>query len=322
MTPQVRDAAAAWWSAMRGPDADRRRAAFEAWLAEDPAHAREYDRLDQAWDAAAALAGSQLGRERRLTRQRPRWIPSVPVAAIAATACALLVALFLVGLPGAHRETASAQLLTLRSPIGEIRSHTLPDGSVVTLDTDSTVAVRFDAQTRRVTLLSGRARFEVREDASRPFVADAAGVAIAGAKTRFDAELRSEGLVLSCLAGAITVRPDRDPGATGFGLGPDRMVLVGAAGKPLIGPLVPRQGSEKWVSGMLVFQSTPLAQVLAQTNRYSERRITLGSPGLGELRVTGTFRPLPVDKLAASLAAAFDLEVRREAGGHLLLMRP
>ena len=73
---------------------------------------------------------------------------------------------------------------------------------------------------------------------------------------------------------------------------------------------------------MLVFHSTPLSDVLAETNRYSGKRIMLGDVSLGALRVTGTFRPVPIDALAASLAAALNLRTGAAPDGNIVLKRP
>ena len=81
-------------------------------------------------------------------------------------------------------------------------------------------------------------------------------------------------------------------------------------------------GLQQWVSGMLDFDAVPLGDVLEQTNRYSARKIRLGDPSLLAERVTGGFRPLPVDELAAALAAAFSLRVERSPQGDLILRRP
>ncbi|MCA1196495.1 FecR domain-containing protein [Sphingomonas sp. R647] len=323
MSGDVRAAAAAWWSAMRGPDASARRAAFEAWLDADAAHRREYARVEQAWEAAAALGASDLGRARTLRRHRPRWMPQAPAVGLAATACALLLALFLLWPQGALQQTGTAQLLTLRSAVGEVRTHRLPDGSRITLDTDSAVAVRFDATTRRVELLKGRARFEVRPDPARNFVAQAAGVAIGARDAQFDAQIRADGLCLTSLRGGLDVRPVAGgPGGAAFQLASQQRVLVGPSGQPRAAPVPAGKGSAQWVAGMLVFERAPLAQVLAQTNRYSQRQILLDQPALGALGVTGSFRPLPVEGLARALAAAFDLEVRQGEDGNLILARP
>lgn len=323
MSADARDEAARWWSAMRGPDAERRRAAFEAWLAQDPVNRREFERLEQAWEASAALASTRLGRERQLTRHRPFWQPSVPTISLAAAACVVLIAFFVIWPQVTMRGADTAHMLTLRSPVGEIRALPLPDGSSVTLDTDSEVAVRFDATSRRVELVRGRARFEVRPDPVRAFIAEAGGVEIAASVARFDAQLRAEGLYLHSLGGALVVRPGKGAGeGASFRLASAQRVILAPSGRPRAAPAPAGKGSEQWVAGMLVFQGTPLAHVLAETNRYSQRRIELARPELGDLKVTGSFKPLPVDGLARALAAAFDLEVRQDANRNLILTRP
>jgi len=129
-----------------------------------------------------------------------------------------------------------------------------------------------------------------------------------------------QGVRVSLLRGVVDVSGSAPSGATA-------PVTRLAAGECLSdlgqGPRVTRspQGAEQWVSGMLSFDRVPLGQVLDQTNRYSERKIRLGSDALASLRVTGAFRPLPVEALAASLAAAFSLRVERASDGSTLLRK-
>ena len=53
---------------------------------------------------------------------------------------------------------------------GETRQLALPDGSVVTLNTDSDISVRLSENLREVRLLRGEALFDVAPDKARPFV--------------------------------------------------------------------------------------------------------------------------------------------------------
>ena len=48
-----------------------------------------------------------------------------------------------------------------------------PDGSEVQMDADTRIQVLFDERVRHLTLLRGRAIFDVRHDPQRPFVVDA-----------------------------------------------------------------------------------------------------------------------------------------------------
>src|SRR3546814_3423601 len=56
-----------------------------------------------------------------------------------------------------------------RTGTGEMRNVTLSDGSSVTLDTGSAIAVNYGDGRRGVRLLAGRAWFDVANDESQPF---------------------------------------------------------------------------------------------------------------------------------------------------------
>jgi transmembrane sensor len=314
-----------WWSRMHGPDAEQHRAAFERWLAADPRNRQAYQMLEGAWQEAAMAGETKFAKDRALGRHRPPFGITVPrVAALAAAAAAILLVVVL--RPAAQNPVRppveTAQLL--QTALGEIRTIDLPDGSKVTLDTDSQVRVSFAAEVRRVELVRGRARFEVRADPSRMFVVEAGDRQVSAPEGSFDAALQPNGVCVSAWRGSLDIR-DRGATITSaalFRLAPGQSIALppGQGLPPRSRPAGTDTG--QWPAGMLVFHSTPLSDVLAETNRYSRRRIALGDPSLGELRVTGTFRPLPVDALAASLAAAFDLRVGSDASGNIVLQQP
>lgn len=318
----ARDAAAGWWGRMHGPDSETLRPEFERWRAADPRHAAEYARLERTWDLAAGLSPAASDRPRTLRREpRPMAWATAPRIALAAAAM-IVVALFVTLRPTspAYPSIVSEAHATA---VGEIRTFKLSDGSSVTLDTDTRITVAFDGKERRVRLERGRARFAVKPDGTRSFVVEADGKLLSAQASGFDVELAATGLCVTALEGAVEVRPS----TLGLAGPPELRLEAGRAlrfvkGQPQVAAEPAGKGSGQWVSGMLVFQGAPLSAVLDETSRYSRRRIRVAEASLGALRVTGTFRPLPVEQLAASLAAAFGLSVRQDAGGDLILARP
>src|SRR5690606_34195438 len=73
-----------------------------------------------------------------------------------------------------------------RTELGQRSTVTLPDGSVVTLNTDTVVRTRADGERRLVYLDKGQAFFEVAKDPRRPFVVTAAGRTVTALGTAFD----------------------------------------------------------------------------------------------------------------------------------------
>lgn len=314
--------AARWWSRMHGPEADASRSAFEAWRRADSRNHAEYAALERTWELAAGLGSTEVGRSRTMERgsRRLSWAtpPRIAVATAAIAAMVLLIVLW----PGGPA-TSPVAAVAHATAVGEIRTIHLPDGSSVTLDTDSRLQVAFDDKVRKVTLEQGRARFDVLPDPTRTFLVEAGGTILSAQDAGFDVRATPGDVCLTTLRGLVDVRPhtaglDR-PAELRLAAG--QTMRFGASGAALAPRASAEKGSERWVSGMLVYEGAPLSAVLEETNRYARRRIVLDEPALGDLRVTGAFRPLPVEQLAASLAAAFDLRVRNDGQGPLILAR-
>lgn len=313
-----------WFARMRGPDRERWRGEFEQWQAADPAHRDAYAEASEQWLDTGGLAGTEMGRNRRLPEPRlPMWqMPAArPVFAVAALLLVVLAGFWWLRAPSAVPDpalVASAEPQATR--VGEIRTVKLGDGTTVTLDTDSAIEVRLSGDLRQVRLVRGRARFDVAHDAARPFRVEAGGRTVTALGTMFDVGIEPGGVRVSLLRGSVDVRGVAPAGgvAAVTRLAPGEC-FTDVARSPQVVRASP--GLQQWVSGMLDFDGVPLGNVLEQTNRYSARKIRLGDPSLATERVTGGFRPLPVEELATALAAAFSLQVERSPQGDLILRR-
>jgi transmembrane sensor len=69
-----------------------------------------------------------------------------------------------------------------------------------------------------------------------------------------------------------------------------------------------------WTSGQLVFHDTPLAEAVAEVNRYSDSKIVLGRDAPRERRISGAFPTGDVDGFVVAAGDLLDLEVRRGPG--------
>lgn len=324
-SPAVTKQAGIWFARMRGEDHADWREPFEQWLDADPAHREAYARAGEQWQEMGGLAGTEMGRNRRLPEPAlPIWqMPAArPAFAVLALLLFVLAGFWFLRTPdSASPGTLVAAADPQVTRVGEIRTMKLADGTTVTLDTDSAIEVRLSDDLRQVRLVRGRARFDVAHDAARPFQVEAGGRTVTALGTLFDVGIEPEGVRVSLLRGSVDVRGLAPAGSVAAvtRLAPGEC-FTDVARRPQVVKAAP--GLQQWVSGMLDFDGVPLADVLEQTNRYSLRKIRLGDPSLGAQRVTGGFRPLPVDDLAASLAAAFSLRVERSPQGDLILRRP
>lgn len=149
------------------------------------------------------------------------------------------------------------------------------------------------------------------------------GVVIARG-TVFDAMSRNGRMDVLLLHGAVEVRAERAagprPSSFAARLRPGQKLTVRATVERGIKPEPASPAQTEWVSGLLAFDGARLDEVLADTNRYTQQKVRLAEPALGELRVTGAFRPAPASQLAGRLATAFGLEATVVASGDIVLV--
>src|SRR5690606_5608621 len=84
---------------------------------------------------------------------------------------------------------------TYRTAVGEQAREVLPDGSSVTLNTDTEVHVRYLAGERLVRMVRGEAHFTVAHDVSRPFGVRAGDHIVQAVGTAFNVRLQPRGEV-------------------------------------------------------------------------------------------------------------------------------
>jgi len=324
----VRLAAAEWFARMRGPDAERHRAEFDPWYRADSAHAAAYDRMGLRWDQGGLVGHTPSGQARQgLPEATARRFPLRALALAASVAAILILGAVLLSargtLPGGDPGAQIAASDTLQTPRGDIRRVTLADGSVITLDSDSRIAIAFTPGERRLRLIAGRARFEVAHDTGRPFIVAAGGGEVVATGTQFDVSLIGGRPRVRLIEGSVEVRRPKS-GAAGDAapppvlLKPGQMALVDTPAPPEAAPAA----GERWVSGTLSFENASLESVLAEANRYTARQVRLGDPSLDRLRFTGGFRAGDPDQLTQALASGFALRVRSDPEGDLVLVRP
>jgi transmembrane sensor len=299
--------AASWWFAriQRGQLEAAEERAFEAWLDTEGA-AEAFDQARRAWaltGEAAELPRMRALRTAALARVRPRrtgpqWLPRA--AGLAAALALLIGAGVVLGVvPLGAGGQGGGSLAQLGEPdfvtlVGERQAVSLPDGTVVTLNTDSALDVAFNGQVRVVRLTKGQAYFEVASDPEHPFMVEAAGRRIVALGTAFDVRLDPDRFQVVLAEGSVRI--DRSPYAFGGGASAEQVVL--RPGQGLIAQFgaleevaevdVARQ--LRWREGFVEFAGETLINVVAEMNRYATAPLSVQDPRVAELRVSGVFR--------------------------------
>lgn len=328
----LHEAAAAWL--VRRQDAawqPKDEAALQHWLAGSEAHrqafadvARTWDDLGQlprpvlASDAHAVItpAVPAIQRRGRAARRTRSWrLPRIAAAAA--------VAMLALGYVGYAWYSAPSYVQDVATDAGEIRDLQLPDGSRISLNARSTLAVHFYRSRREVVLSQGEAFFEVAPAADRPFTVDAQRSRVTVVGTAFNVRNGPGEVVVKVLHGHVRVQPDRAEGASPVSLRAEQGLAITTLTAAYRSIAASADSIGGWRNGRLVFRRTPLDEVAQEVGQYLGHPVTLGQPGLKFLPVSGY---AATDAPATFLEALPDLlpvQVTRTAqGGYRIDERP
>jgi transmembrane sensor len=306
-------------------------AELAAWRRADPRHEAAWAEQGAAWRKLDALqaetalqrmaeAAWQQAQARRKFRPWRVWAARVAAVAV------------LAGGIGAGRQWFEAT----RAPeaVRPVRENyrvlactaqrkLLPDGTVVELNGDSRIELAYTATERRVQLVAGEAHFVVVANPERPFVVAAGRVAVRAVGTAFNVKLAAEKIEVLVTEGKVKLERPPAAGAPAAAATPvaatpalvqgQRAVITvaAAAAEAVEVAEVDRAAIEAelgWQSTRLVFNNTPLDEVVAGFNRYNTHRLTLGDPKLKERALTGVFRSDNLDGFVRLLRASVDVK--------------
>ena len=320
-----------------GPLATVESAAFLAWLRASPIHVQEYLGVARVASGLVTAVGEpevpletfleqvRAADERVVPFATPAPMRQPPLSRLSLWRAWPIAASLLALAAGALWWAHDGQMLglpkTYQTAHGEQMVRWLPDGTVLRLDTDSAVTVRYSSRERVVEVNRGRSLFEVAHDDRRRFRVAAGVTGAIAVGTRFDV-YRKAGVTLFTVAeGQVAVftgepawlRSDRTTPAylkrvkAGYQLRVDAGVL---SAQPVPVDLDQALG---WLQHKIVFEHRPLEEVAAEFNRYGRIPIEIEDATLRSLPVSGTFDADDTDSFVAFLETLPGVRVERTA---------
>ena len=261
--------------------------AIEQWRARSAQHA-------EAWRRAEALLGLHqlppgLGRQslQRSGLNRRQMLNRLGVLMAVAPAAWL-----------AARQLPWAEWnADLRIAVGERKHLRLPDGSQLTLNTDSAVNLAFNTRERRLRLLQGEILVDALPD-PRPFLIDTRHGLLRTPTARFSLRDLGDACRVAVLDKEVSIEL---PGYASQTVGAGQQLVFGAQGFQSL--QMADANASAWDNGMLLAQGMRLDDLLGELGRYRSGFLRC-DPRLANLRVTGA---IPVGDSDAGLALLADM---------------
>lgn len=302
--------AAAWLCRL---DSDERsaktEAGFQDWLHADPAHEEAFRQYSDVWQMMpGAMTASRVQGQGKPVRaaQTPR--PSRFMPAFAAAAVLVLAVV-------AGGVWWQGQPTVYETELGHQEVMTLSDGSRVSLNTDSKIAVSYSGRHRRIDLLRGEAMFDVAHNPDRPFLVMADAERVRALGTSFSVRREGDRVSVVLVKGSVELARARGDGyepqmimAAG-----ERATVDGAGRVNLDRPAVAEVTA--WRKGEVVFNETTILEAANELNRYNTTKIVVTDPEVARIRVTGIFESNDPAEFAAAVAQLNKVRARRTGQG-------
>lgn len=292
-------------------------AVFKQWCGQNPAHAKAFRDMRGLWQALGpagknafdpnALEHPAVSSGRGSMRLGRRAFIAGAAAATASAAAYAAVYPPLDLWPSISELRAD-----FRTATGEQRQVALANDVVVQMNTQTSIGLRSTVgDLQRIELIAGES--VVKAKAHRLEVLAGSGQALAS-NAEFSIRRDGDAASVTCLDGEVRVACLSSSVVL---TGQNRVVFSHAG----LGPVSPIDAAivTSWRDGFLLFQDTPLVDVIAEINRYRRGRIVVLGDALGRRPVNGRFYLARLDEVVGKFQNAFGAHVTSLPGGVVVL---
>ncbi len=314
--------------------------ALEQWLLADPEHLAVLSAMAKLWDKMDTLSRLAyiVPHQKPKRAAGPHWL---------AMAAALLVVMVSAGawflqsssVPDEVASTVSTGggAGVYETAVGQQSKVELADGTVVSINTNSRVQVRYGNTERLLFLDRGEIHITVAHDTARPLTVFAGDRMVQALGTAFSVKFDDSStieLVVTDGRVKVGVRPPRsntsasaEAEASAMAVNAEAMlvergerIMLGASNEQI--ELVTPEDIEvelSWREGNLVFRGESLDAVAIEIGRYTPVEFVIMDEDLKKVRVAGLFKASDVKGFLATLEANFNIDHERLEGDRVLL---
>ncbi|MBL4681295.1 MAG: FecR domain-containing protein [Pseudomonadales bacterium] len=320
---------------------EQEKEALQEWVEAKPENQEALVTVAEIWDKMSALSRlKELFPHPHNTEVRSRWVPLTMAATV-------LLAVFVgfwstSGLIFNKLNLAPTTSYVIKedvfeTKIGENLIFILPDGSQLSLNTNTRVRFRYTQFERLLMIERGEVHLQVQIDEARPYNVFAGNKIVQAVGTAFNIELSSnqhmeltvtEGKVLVAALDEAT-RVDVFKGRSGLPPAmPQSSVLVSAGEQLIVNGTIegtdliePQdiQARLAWRDNNLIFRGESLAEAIAEIERYTSVEFVIVGENLKKIRVAGIFKTEDVEGLLNTLRENFGIVPERVGDEKIIL---
>lgn len=241
------------------------------------------------------------------------------VITVSAAAAAVAAAIVLLYHPGRQKPMLTA----VSTGYGSMKKVTLPDGTIVTLNANSTL--QYDSAGwqpgSREAWIDGQAFFDVAPDAAGKFMVHAGDkltVQVLG--TRFNVAARTKGVQVVLNSGKVKIGLQGNSNAHTLMLQPGEMAYYNPGDGQLFRQSADTLQLTAWKDNQKVFRDATLADIATFIEEQFGAEVTFAAPQLSHLQFTGTTPANDLDVLLNILTKSLDIRIDKHNNQVMIML--
>ncbi len=317
----------------RGLSADEERK-LKLWMQADDENRQLLFKMAELWDRMSLLSRlSDLFPDPQEKRHPSRSWPVAIAASLLIAVAAGLVFILPVEIPREPAQVVAMHNGNYETSIGEQSTVTLPDGTDVTLNTNSRLRVNYSADYRIFVLEQGEIHIRVARDTDRPLRVYAEDKIVQAVGTAFNVKINANKNVKLIVTDGKVLVADRTSRETEPArIRPtditDRSIAVSKGEAVILGDKTETvqkiaesdiEATLSWRQGNIIFRGEPLSDAVAEISRYTDVKFEFTDEHIGDIRIAGLFKAGDVNGLLTTLNRNFDIQYVRIGENKVLL---
>jgi transmembrane sensor len=300
---------------------------LKEWISRSPQHKHSFQKMASGFlEIGTLLDHSDVALNTQKQKPKRAFFSAPVILSMAAT---VMAGFFIFAGQGPESLPTAEPTAQYIASLGEQKEVTLPDGSIITLNTKSKIDVSFTNTERSINLVYGEALFDVAKDTNRPFIVQTDQGSVRAVGTIFSVRLMNSEVAVLVEEGIVELMAPPEVSQTS----PDSDDMIVLA-RLAMGEEANFDGVRKhiksvelqdvtnrhaWKNGMLIFEGNSLDHVVDEVTRYTDMKIVIADPEMQDLKIGGTFKAGETDAFLDAMTLGFGLNVKRVSGNTVYL---
>lgn len=190
----------------------------------------------------------------------------------------------------------------------------LPDNTIVSLDAQTKMEIKYFNDKREVTLLKGNVMFDIGEDKKRPFIIYTKTNIIEDIGSSFEVSLQDNYTNVKVKEGVVKISRidnERKDSNALYVLRKEDSVTLNKYGKITSIKKIPLNEIAIWEDDNIFFDETPLIDAINKFLKYTPKRVKIDKQ-IYNIKITGNFKTHELVNFINSLTLIYPIEIERK----------